>query len=68
METSQSASQVLTISEVMEYLQIGRSHAYQLVAEGKIPSIRLGRKIVIPRKRLEKLLDGEGGTGEQQVI
>ena len=44
---------MLTVPEAAKLLRIGRNHAYQLVARGEIPSVRLGRLIRIPRAALE---------------
>ena len=48
---------VLSEAEAAEVLGISRTHTYELVARGKLPSLRLGRRIVIPRQGLERLLD-----------
>ena len=48
---------VLTVSEAADILRVSRAFAYDLVARGVLPSIRLGRRIVIPRVGLERLLD-----------
>ena len=37
-------------------LGIGRGTAYALAAEGKLPAIRLGRRLVVPIIALEKML------------
>ena len=50
---------VLSINEAMNVLGISRSLAYRLVKEGKLPTIRLGRKILIPVSALEKILSTE---------
>jgi len=51
----------LTVEEAAETLGISRNLAYQLVREGKIPSIRLGEKrLVVSRAALERLLEGQG--------
>lgn len=50
---------VLTVPEVAVLLGISRTHAYELAARGEIPALRLGRRIVVPRRGLERLLDGE---------
>jgi excisionase family DNA binding protein len=42
----------LTVREAAKLMRIGRDMAYALVAEGRIPSIRLGRHIRIPRASL----------------
>ena len=49
---------VLTVTEAAGALGISRTHAYELVARGELPSLRLGRRIVVPRRGLERLLDG----------
>lgn len=58
-ETSTSADQRLTVSveEAGRLLGISRGLAYLLVNRGDIPSIRLGRRIVVPRRALDRLLD-----------
>lgn len=48
---------VLTVEEVADVLRIGRTAAYQAVKAGEIPSLRLGRKIRVPRAALERLLE-----------
>jgi len=53
---------VLTCDEVAEYLRISRPQAYLGVKRGDIPSIRVGRRILIPRVALEKLLANAGNT------
>ncbi|MCA1844399.1 MAG: helix-turn-helix domain-containing protein [Actinobacteria bacterium] len=50
---------VLTVTEAAAALGISRAHAYELVARGELPSLRLGRRIVVPRRGLERLLDGD---------
>ena len=48
---------VYTVSETARLLGISRSHAYDLVASGTLAHIRLGRRIVVPRRTIEALLD-----------
>ena len=40
---------MLTVEEMASILRIGRNPAYQLVRDGNIQSIRVGRSIRIPR-------------------
>lgn len=49
---------VLTVKEAAEVLRCGRNQLYQAVAEGRIPSVRIGRTIRVPRHALEELLNG----------
>jgi excisionase family DNA binding protein len=46
----------LTVEQAAKLLGIGRSTAYELVHTGDIPSLRLGRRIVVPVARLEAML------------
>jgi excisionase family DNA binding protein len=47
----------LTVPEVAEVVGVSRAHAYELIRLGRIPSIRLGRRLVVPRKALDEFLD-----------
>ena len=43
---------VLTVEETAELLRISRGSAYEAVRAGDIPSIRIGRRILVPRQLL----------------
>jgi excisionase family DNA binding protein len=43
---------VLTVAEAGELLGISRAFAYELVARGELPVLRLGRRIVVPKAAL----------------
>lgn len=45
-----------SVDEAAAVLGIGRGSAYEAIAQGKIPHLRFGRKIVVPRAALERLL------------
>jgi len=47
---------VVSVPDAAVLLGISRAHAYELVARGELPHLRLGRRIVIPRAALEALL------------
>lgn len=51
--------QVLTVPEVAEVLRISRSRAYDLVGEGRLRSVRVGRRLLVPRWAVQELLGGE---------
>ena len=48
---------VLTVAEAGELLGISRAFAYELVARGELPVIRLGRRIVVPKAALLAMVD-----------
>jgi excisionase family DNA binding protein len=53
---AQDTKRVFTVDEVAVELRISRATAYEMVRTGKIPSIKLGKRILIPVSELEKLL------------
>jgi excisionase family DNA binding protein len=50
---------ILTVDEVARLLRIGRASAYAAVKKGEIPSIRIGRRILVPRAALDRIMKGE---------
>jgi len=50
---------VLTVPEAAEYLRISPWTAYERVRSGDIPVLRMGRRILVSRAALEKLLEGQ---------
>jgi excisionase family DNA binding protein len=48
--------QTLTVEEAAVLLGIGRNSAYQAIARGDLPALRLGRRLLIPRAALERRL------------
>ena len=51
---------VVSVPEAARLLGISRTHAYELIARGELPSIRLGRRILVPLRPLMRLLEGAG--------
>lgn len=47
----------LKVPEVAGVLRIARSRAYELVGEGQIPSVRIGRSVRVSRKELDRWLE-----------
>jgi excisionase family DNA binding protein len=52
----------MTVAEAAVVLGISRAHAYEMVRRGEIPSLRLGRRIVIPDRPLRQLLGADPPT------
>jgi len=61
-KTKSRESLVMDVDEAGKALNLSRATAYTLINQGVIPSIRFGKRIVVPRRALEKLLD----TASQQ--
>jgi excisionase family DNA binding protein len=63
------ARMVLSVPEAARVLGISRAFAYELVARGELPHVRLGRRVVVPVKAVERVLarafeeDGASGLG-----
>jgi excisionase family DNA binding protein len=58
--------QTLTVEEAARVLGIGRSAAYLAARRGDLPVIRIGRRYVVPRVALERLLSE--GRNESAVL
>jgi excisionase family DNA binding protein len=52
------AVDTVSVEDVAVRLGIGRHQAYEAVRAGTIPSLRIGRRWLIPRAALERLLSG----------
>ena len=50
---------LLTVKEAAALMRIGRDTTYSLVAHGRIPSVKLGKQIRIPRAALVAHLEKE---------
>ena len=53
----------LTVEEAAATLGISRAFAYEAVRRGEIPSIRIGRRVLVPRVALDRLVGGEPTSG-----
>jgi len=49
---------VFTVEEAGEILGLSRPSAYEAVSRGDIPSIKIGRRKIVPRAALERMLAG----------
>jgi excisionase family DNA binding protein len=55
----QITKETLTVEEAGRVLGIGRNSAYEAVQRGEIPTIKIGKRLLVPVRRLQRLLDGE---------
>ncbi len=58
------SSAVLTVMEAAKLLRLSRGSAYEGIRSGQIPSIRIGRRLLVPRRALEKMLEGVTPNGQ----
>ena len=52
-----SYADVLTVNDLMNILHIGKSKAYELLRSKTIPSIRIGKKYLIPKNLFIEFLN-----------
>jgi excisionase family DNA binding protein len=52
----------ITIDEVCPILGLSRSATYQAASNGEIPTIRIGRRILVPTAALRRMLQLEPGS------
>jgi excisionase family DNA binding protein len=51
--------QTYSVEEAGLILGLGRSSAYQAAARGELPTLKIGKRLLVGRKALERLLEGE---------
>ncbi len=66
MTNENSERLVYSVAEAGKLLHLSRSLMYESVRTGQIPSIRIGRRILIPRIALARLLEGNDTNNTHQ--
>lgn len=61
---SEQLPMFLTVEEMAALLRLKRSHAYEMVKSGKIPSLKMGRLIRVPRDVLLEMVRCNGREGQ----
>ncbi len=57
MESTTAERPLLTVPEVATKLGVSRQHAYRLIAEGRLPAVRLSeRRLRVPQEALDAWL------------
>ena len=54
-----------TIDEAAKELGIGRNQAYAAARRGEIPTIRIGKRILVLREPLKRMLEGEPNRSDE---
>jgi excisionase family DNA binding protein len=57
-------ARTLSVKDAAKLLGIGRNSAYEAVRRGEIPAIRIGRRCIVPRVALERLLGEIAASGD----
>jgi len=50
---------VVNVEEAGRLLNLSRATAFKYANDGTIPTIRIGRRLLVPKSRLSALLNGE---------
>lgn len=53
----------LSVEEAARVIGIGRGLAYELARTGRLPVVRFGRRMVVPRAQLEAMLQAASEQG-----
>ena len=57
---------VISVPEAGRLIGCSRGSSYKLARQGIIPTIRVGRKLVVPRARFEAWVRGKGATSPSE--
>ena len=57
----------MTVAQAAAALNISRGLAYQAARDGKIPTIRIGRRLLVSRRALGRLLETPTPLGVTQT-
>lgn len=53
---------LVSVEEAATALGIGRSKAYELIASGELPFMRIGRRTLVPTKALSEWVDRQASA------
>ena len=56
-DTTQLDRLTLTVEEAGDLLGISRALAYEMARTGRLPTLRFGKRIVVPKKAIETMLE-----------
>jgi excisionase family DNA binding protein len=63
---SDTESLTLSVDQTAKLLGLSRNGAYEAIARGDVPSIRIGRRLLVPRVALERMLCDAGNGPDQR--
>lgn len=58
-DAARTATLTLSIPEAAQLLGISKNLAYEAAARGEIPTVKIGRRVLVPRAGLNRLLGAE---------
>lgn len=57
----------ITVEEAARVLGISRGSAYEAVRRGQLPTIRIGKRLIVPVASLERMLASAGADAEESA-
>jgi len=54
----QQECRTYTIEEAARLLGVGRNQAYEAAKRGEIPTIKIGKRLLVPRQSFDRILAG----------
>ncbi|UQY83667.1 helix-turn-helix domain-containing protein [Ralstonia pseudosolanacearum] len=55
----------MTAKETAEVLRVSEATVYEGIKNGTLPSIKLGRRVLVPRAALERMLEQAASRGAE---
>jgi excisionase family DNA binding protein len=55
----------LTVKETRQIIRLGETKIYELLNEGKIKAIKVGRKTLVPRSSLQAFIDSQPSYSQE---
>ena len=62
LESTHPERRVVTVNEAAVMLRISRGAAYEAARRKEIPTIRIGRRVLVPLAALERMLAGNAAA------
>lgn len=62
LENTHPERRVVTVNEAAAMLRISRGAAYEAARRKQIPTIRIGRRLLVPLAALERMLTGNAAA------
>jgi|LSQX01.2.fsa_nt_gb excisionase family DNA binding protein len=56
----------LTVKDVAHELQVSEWQVYELIRQGQLPHVQIGRRKIVPRKALEQWLERRCKNGNDE--
>jgi excisionase family DNA binding protein len=59
MTTHDTEPLTYTVEQTKDLVGLGLNQTYEAIRKGELPSIRIGRRILVPRQKLLDMLNGD---------